>query len=103
MSTTHRLVTTEYDYDPATDCIVITDHWFEDGGRTERSETRREAVAEADEDDLRDAIEMLDYDLFETIDEDDTVDDLRIFFRSMFVELNGQAWLGHTESQETDR
>lgn len=79
----------DYDYDHATDSIVITTTTFTDGGRTSDEVTETVPVADADAELLAAAIADIDPAMIDELCDDDMddADELRTVFRSLFMPL----------------
>ena len=86
----------DFDYDHATDSIVITVTTLTDGGRTSDETVSVIPVSDADADTLYDAIEYLDSIMLdEMCDYDrDNADELRTVFRSIFMPLQDAVAMG---------
>ena len=86
----------DFDYDHATDSIVITVTTLTDGGRTSTEEVSATPVSEASVATLYSAIEWFDsLMLDELCDEDlDDADELRTVFRSIFMPLQDAVAMG---------
>ena len=86
----------DFDYDHATDSIVITVTTLTDGGRTSNASTSVIPVNDADADTLHDAIEYLDSIMLDELCDDDMddADELRTVFRSIFMPLQDAVAMG---------
>lgn len=86
----------DFDYDHATDSIVITVTTLTDGGRTSNASVSVIPVDDADAGTLHDAIEYLDSIMFDEMCDDDMddADELRTVFRSIFMPLQDAVAMG---------